>query len=345
MEKRKQVNYQLYPEANREYKSTLFCMAFKDRKDLLELYNAVNNTNYQNVDDLEVNTLEDVVYISVKNDVSFLIGETMNLYEHQSTYNPNMPIRGLIYFARLYDAYVESNGINLYSSALKKLPLPRYIVFYNGTEREPDEVVLSLADAFEKRGDGQTPCLECIATMLNINYGHNRELMEKCRRLEEYSDFVRTVRRHTEEMKSLSESITQAVDECIERNVLKDILVKNRAEVIGMILSAVDQEKYEKMMQEEWKTMGLEAGREEGRELGREEGREEGRVLGREEGERLKLINLVCRKLKKGKSWKAIAEELEENLETISVICNEAEKLAPDYDIEKLYELLYKQDS
>lgn len=327
MDKRKQENHQLYPAANREYKSTLFCMAFKDRKDLLELYNAVNNTNYQNIDDLEVNTLEDVVYISVKNDVSFLIGETMNLYEHQSTYNPNMPIRGLIYFAKLYDAYIESHGINLYSSTLKKLPLPRYIVFYNGTQNEPDEMVLSLADAFEVTGNNHVPCLECTATMLNINYGHNRLLMEKCRRLEEYSDFIKTVRKYTEEMKGLNESITKAVDECIERNVLKDILVKNRAEVIGMILSAVDQEKYEKMMQEEWKEMGLKAGRE----------------MGREEGECHKLAKQVCKKLRKGMLPEDIAKELEEDVDNIVFICNKATELAPEYDSEKLFDLLYRQ--
>ena len=107
-----------------------------------------NNTCYENPNDLEVNTLEDAVYLSMKNDISFLIGGTLNLYEHQSTYNPNMPLRGLIYLARLYDGYVETENINLYSSTLKKLPIPQYFVFYNGTKAQPDETILRLTDAF-----------------------------------------------------------------------------------------------------------------------------------------------------------------------------------------------------
>ena len=145
----------------------------------MDLYNALNNTCYENPNDLEVNTLEDAVYLSMKNDISFLIGGTLNLYEHQSTYNPNMPLRGLIYLARLYDGYVETENINLYSSTLKKLPIPQYFVFYNGTKAQPDETILRLTDAFESVSDNRQPCLQCTAVMLNINYGHNLALMEK----------------------------------------------------------------------------------------------------------------------------------------------------------------------
>ena len=114
----------------RKYKDRLFQKVFEDKKDLLELYNAVNETNYTNPDELEITTLEDVIYLSMKNDLSFIIGSTLNLYEHQSTYNPNIPIRSLIYFARLYEAYINKNGYNVYGHKLIKLPTPQFIVFY-----------------------------------------------------------------------------------------------------------------------------------------------------------------------------------------------------------------------
>ena len=146
-----QMEYREYPQGNREYKSTLFCKVFEEKKYLLELYNSVNGTDYQNEEDLEVNTLENVVYISMKNDISFLIDCNMNLYEHQSTYNPNMPLRGVLYFAQLYSKYVVKNNLNLFSSTLQKIPAPRYIVFYNGTQEQPDEQILLLSEAFQKR--------------------------------------------------------------------------------------------------------------------------------------------------------------------------------------------------
>lgn len=264
-------NQQQYPKVNREFKSDLFCMVFQSKKDALSLYNAVNSSDYQDEDALEFNTLEDAIYLSVKNDISFLIGGTMNLYEHQSTYNPNMPMRGFLYLARLYDQYIEMNGINLYTSALRTLPAPRYLVFYNGTQDAPDRTILRLSDAFagaplspNKREEMSAPCLECITVMLNINYGHNKELMQKCRKLKEYAIFVSTVRDFIASGDNLPASVSQAVDDCIARGILKDILLKNKSEVMSMVLTTFDREKYEKAMQEEWKEMGIEEGYREG---------------------------------------------------------------------------------
>ena len=127
------TEYLEFPKENREHKSTLFCKVFEDKKYLLELYNGVNQTNYQNIDDLEVNTLENVVYITMKNDLSFLIDCNMNLYEHQSSINPNMPLRGLLYLAQLYNKYIAKHNLNMFSSSAQKIPVPQYVVFYNGT--------------------------------------------------------------------------------------------------------------------------------------------------------------------------------------------------------------------
>ena len=255
----RKIEYRGYPQGNREHKSTLFCKAFEEKKYLLELYNSVNNSAYQNPEDLEVNTLEDVVYISMKNDKSFLIDGNMNLYEHQSTYSPNMPLRGLLYFAKLYSRYVKENHLNLFSTTLQKIPTPKYVVFYNGTQDQPDEQILTLSEAFQKSKEGEYEdgCLECYARMLNINYGHNRELMQKCRRLEEYAIFISKVREHTtRDPKNLSEAIERAVDECIDEGILADILSSQKAEVLELALTTFDRELYEQGLREEGESIG-----------------------------------------------------------------------------------------
>ena len=174
------MNRQLHTQedlhADRKYKDRLFRLVFSDKKDLLDLYNAVNGTDYDNPEELEVNTLENVLYLSMKNDLSFLIDTELNLYEHQSTCNPNMPMRGFLYFGDLYSAYIALREINLYSSTAKRFPIPQHIVFYNGTRKEPDRKVLRLSDLFEHSSTDKRPCLECETLVLNINYGHNREL-------------------------------------------------------------------------------------------------------------------------------------------------------------------------
>ena len=120
----RQLHTQEDLHADRKYKDRLFRLVFSDKKDLLDLYNAVNGTDYQNPEELEVNTLENVLYLSMKNDLSFLIDAELNLYEHQSTCNPNMPMRGFLYFGDLYSAYIALREINLYSSTAKQFPIP-----------------------------------------------------------------------------------------------------------------------------------------------------------------------------------------------------------------------------
>ena len=270
MEKQKKKSRHSKQTHNRQYKDRLWRMVFNNKEDLLQLYNAINHTDYQNPDDLEVNTLEDVLYLSMKNDVSFLVGGTMNLYEHQSTFNPNMPLRGVFYFSRLYEGYVADNNLMIYHEKRVRLPKPKYIVFYNGTKNHPDSMELKLSDCFENT-DNEAPCLECTATMLNINYGHNQELMKHCRRLEEYSIFVQCVREYIQSEPSVEDALEKAIDICITQDVLADFLKKHRAEVTNMILTTYDKDLYEKTLKEEAK----EEGREEGLTKGRAETRAE----------------------------------------------------------------------
>lgn len=156
-------------KANRNHKSSLFCLSFREKEHLLELCNAVNGTAYMNPDDVTVCTLEDAVYIGIKNDISFLFGEMLNLYEHQSTRNPNMPMRGILYLARNYESYIEQNQLNIYGKAQVKFPLPQYYVFYNGKEDEPDRRELWLTDAVDYAID------RCIEE------GILKDLLMKCR--------------------------------------------------------------------------------------------------------------------------------------------------------------------
>lgn len=248
--KKRNARRQYEHRVNRKYKDSLFRKIFSDRKDLLDLYNALNGTQYTDEEELTVTTLEDVIYISIKNDVSFLLGGTMNLYEHQSSYNPNMPIRGLMYLARLYQNYIDDCEINVFSPVLKHLPSPKFIVFYNGSRDEPDQKLLRLTDAFAEEGAPEESCLECCATMLNINYGHNYELMEKCRRLEEYSVFVAEVRKALEEGGDQRQAVDDAIDICIEKGVLRDILIKERAAIMNMVLSCTEKQ-YDRLVRKE----------------------------------------------------------------------------------------------
>ena len=259
MEKQKKKSRHSKQTHNRQYKDRLWRMVFNNKEDLLQLYNAINHTDYQNPDDLEVNTLEDVLYLSMKNDVSFLVGGTMNLYEHQSTFNPNMPLRGVFYFSRLYEGYVADNNLMIYHEKRVRLPKPKYIVFYNGTKNQPDSMELKLSDCFENT-DNEAPCLECTATMLNINYGHNQELMKHCRRLEEYSIFVQCVREYIQSEPSVEDALEKAIDTCINQDVLADFLKKHRAEVTNMILTTYDKDLYEKTLKEDAREEELESG-------------------------------------------------------------------------------------
>ena len=164
-----QFHTQEYPAANRNYKDRLFHFVFNNKKDLLDLYNA----------------------------------------------------------------------INIYSSSPKVFPFPQHIVFYNGTQEQPDRKILKLSDLFQRPDGEKEPCVECQTLMLNINYGHNREA---------------------------------AVESCIAGGVLADILRAQKAEVVQMVLEGFDQEAYEKAMKKE----GYEDGYQEGKEDGYQEGIERG---------------------------------------------------------------------
>ena len=234
---------------NRTYKDRLFKIIFEDKKELLSLYNALTGKNYQNPDELEINTIDDVIYMHLKNDMSFILDDWQNLFEQQSTFNPNQPLRGFFYFADLYK--VKYFGKKIYSTRLLKIPTPQYIVFYNGTTSMPDRKELRLSDAFQQ--PTTQPDIEVVAHMLNINYGHNKELMERCQKLKEYAQFIDIIRHYLKENEHWSneQAISKAIDDCIKNNILRDILQKERLRVMASILSEFDEVGYKEMIRQE----------------------------------------------------------------------------------------------
>ena len=241
--------------ANRNYKDTVFRMLFSDKKNLLSLYNAVNSRDYTNPDDLEIVTLENAIYMGMKNDLAFIIDTNLYLYEHQSTYNPNMPLRDLFYISSEYQKMLDQKS--LYSSSLQKIPTPNFIEFYNGSDPVCDVFEHRLSCAFEHLSG--EPKLELIVTVLNINEGHNALLMEHCKTLREYAQYVAKVRKYTADM-SLNEAVECAVDECIKENILADFLRKNRAEVISMSIFEYDKEEEEKKLRKAEYEAGIQKG-------------------------------------------------------------------------------------
>ena len=245
--------------ANKKYKDTVFRMLFSDRKNLLSLYNAINGTGYEDPEELEIVTLENAIYMGMKNDLAFIIDTNLFLYEHQSTYNANMPLRDLFYIAGEYQKLV--NHKSLYSSALQKIPAPNFIVFYNGTEKKKERWENLLSEAYENQtGD---PNLELRVVTLNINEGHNRELMEQCQILREYAQYVAKIRNYTKEIE-LDAAVERAVNECIHEGILTDFLRMNRAEVITMSIFEYDKEEEEKKLRKAEFEAGVAEGIEKG---------------------------------------------------------------------------------
>ena len=264
--------------ANRNYKDTVFRMLFSDRKNLLSLYNAISGAHYDNPEMLEIVTLENAIYMGMKNDLAFIIDTDLFLYEHQSTYNPNMPLRDLFYISSEYQKLVDKKS--LYSSILQKIPAPQFIVFYNGTEKRKDSWVNHLSEAFENLPGN--PKLELEVLTININEGHNEELMEHCQTLKEYAKYVNCVRKYARELE-LNEAVKLAVDECIRNNILSEFLRANKSEVISMSIFEYDKEEEERKLRKAEYEAGVAAGMKDGMKAGVADGISKGKILAKKD--------------------------------------------------------------
>ncbi|WP_049945785.1 hypothetical protein [Butyrivibrio sp. LC3010] len=295
---------------NNKHKDRLFRKLFGSEENkvyALELYNAVAGTDYTDLDALEFNTMEDTVYMKMKNDVSFLFQAEINLWEHQSTINKNMPLRGFLYLSKLYSSYIELKGLDLYQKDVLKLPTPKYVVFYNGNDAQPDYQQLKLSASFEKPGS----CIEMTADVYNVNQGHSKQLLDDCKVLSDYSELIARVRTNAESM-DVDKAVDEAIKSCIEDGVLRDFLLKQRSEAYMSILTEYNEELHLRNV------------------------RNDGYV----EGVDKHLIELICKKLIKGKTVETIADEVEEDITTVQTICDVAKEYAPDYDVDSIYAAL-----
>lgn len=240
-------------KVNRQYKDRVFRMIFNSREKLLELYNAMNGTDYENVEELEIVTLENAVYLAMKNDLAYVFHDELFLYEQQSSKNKNMPLRCLFYVSDSYSRMVRNE--NLYGSRQIQIPAPTFIVFYNGKDPVEEREVL-LSEAYTRKT--QRPNLELRVKVRNINLGNSEEIYKKSRTMHDYMIFVDKTRRYSEKY-PLEEAIEQTVEECIREDVLRDFLLANRAEVKKMCLYEYDEEQQRKWDRED--------GREEGRRI------------------------------------------------------------------------------
>ena len=272
----------------RQTKDIVFRLVFgNDRQALLQLYNALHGTAYTNPHELQIVTLDNAIYISRKNDLAFLLAGSINMYEHQSTLNPNMPVRFLIYLAQEYQLLVESTDRSLYGSELIPLPTPQCVVFYNGTTDTPDEYELRLSSAFSNQD--VEPSVEVVVKVININYGHNEHLMQGCAMLSQYAQFVAVTREYANRYDNREEAMNAAIEYCIGHGILEDILRKHRSQVLGSLLEEFDEKKYARTLREE----GYEAGRTDGFSEGERCGLERGIERGKIEKEQELLQNLM----------------------------------------------------
>ena len=303
-----------------KYKDNVFCMLYREKENLLDLYNALRGSNYTNIDDLQVTTLNGGSYMKYKNDASFVLNMSLYMFEQQSSKNENMPLRFLHY---LSDVYREmfSNDV-LHRRSMIKIPVPHFVTFYNGLEKWiEEEEEIKLSDMYEIPVDN--PQLELKVRVININ--RDADILSKCETLRGYMTFVNKTRCKTQvERKDVKQAVLEAIDECMEENILVDFFEQHREEVVEVSIYDYDEEKVRKTLADE------------AREEGVAEGIKEGIKEGIEKGETLTKIIQIIKKVKKSKSLPTIASELEEEEADIKPIYDAVVASAPDYDIEEI---------
>ena len=242
---------------NKKYKDSVFTRYFSDEQKLRLLYNALEGTNYGEETKVNIITLEDVLFMNLKNDICFTIdNKFIILIEHQSTINNNMPLRCLLYIAREYEKLIDKNIV--YKSTLQKIPTPHCYVLYNGVRNYPKEKILKLSDAFLVQQN--PPELELTVKVININYEENHSIVQQCQYLKEYSYFISVVRTYLKKGFTLNEAIINAVKTCVNENVMKEFLEKNASEVLNMLFTEFDMDTAIETWKEEGRKEGIKEG-------------------------------------------------------------------------------------
>ena len=288
---------------NRKYKDTVFRLLFKDKSNLLSLFNAVNDTDFSDENDIKITTLENAIYMTSKNDISCIIDMKLNLFEHQSTVNPNMPYRNLEYVTKCFKRYV--GNFDVYSGKALTLPNPKFVVFYNGVNEQPPIRVMRLSDLYAHKDE--IPNLELVVIQYNINNLADCTLMDRCEPLKEYSEFIGCIRSNLKTMDK-GEAVDSAIDYCIGNGILKDFLTNNRNEVRSMSLFEFDAEEHEKVI----KQIAYEEGELAGYNKGELEGYNKGELAGYDKGEEAGAIRgraeLILSMFNSGKTPEQISD-------------------------------------
>ena len=222
--------------ANREYKSTLFSELFSEPQTLRELYNALADTNYGEDTIIEINTLESAFFNDIRNDVSFTIdNKYVVLLEHQSTINANMPLRFLMYIARVYEKITTERAI--YHEKLINLPTPEFMVLYNGLKAFPAEKTLNLSDAYigTEKSIEKFGSLDLTVKVVNINPGYNDALLNKSKTLNGYTAFIEHIRHNQSKGIILRDAISEAINWGMTQEVMGKFLTEHGTEVGYMI--------------------------------------------------------------------------------------------------------------
>lgn len=296
---------------NRNHKDSLFRFIFNDKESALSLYNAINDSDYNESDTIEFYTMNDFLYMGMKNDLSFLLDWNLNMFEHQSTYNPNMPLRGFIYTSAALKKFIEKNHLDIYSSKLLSIPIPRYYVFYNGLKKAEDEIILRLTDSMHGTNASEFSSAEFTAHMININAGHSANIMQRCPLLHQYSLFVAALREKISEGLTLDEAINTTVTECIAEGILANILREHRAEVTDMLFKEYDSATHIASEKEISYEEGLQAGLQQSEQAIAEE---------RERADSFKAEALILSYFAQGKSTNEIATLCNLSIDSITNI-------------------------
>lgn len=304
--------------SNREVKSSVFTTYFSDPKNASQLYSALEGVPAE-PEDIQYTTLEGVLFVARKNDMAFTVkNRVLVISEHQSTVNNNMPLRDVIYYGRTMEKLVDPEVI--YQRKQISIPTPEFYVFYNGDKPFPSEKILKLSDAYLAKTN--TPMLELLVKVININLPAGHAILEQCRPLYEYSWFIQKIKDYSQKKLNRDTAIKLAIQDSIQAGIFANFVQEHGSEAVNMLFTQFNLEDAKKV----WYREAFEDGAE----------------LGEARGEMLKLIKLVCLKLQKGKTPEMIADELEEALERVNQICVAADVCGLDADCHKIYE--YMQD-
>ena len=276
-------------KANRKYKDNLFRSIFNDKEKLLELYNAIECTDYQDPQAIEITTLEDVLFMGMKNDISFILDGRLVLIEHQSTLTGNMPLRMSMYLNRVFEKITRTDSEMQYGSGSGDMPIPLLIILYNGKEDFPKEKTLYLESVFKKKEGVKIP-VDMEIKVININKGCNPEIESRGKTLTAYITCIDKIREY-EKIYPLDEAVKLAVKYCIDNDLYSEYFIKNSSEVMNMLTAEFNLDEYKKVMHKE----------------GEKKGRAEGFEEGIEQGEKR-----VLKLMEQGLSYEEIKKRLEE---------------------------------